>query len=190
MFPSPLVIPQRLGESRSARRRARRRDRCEAWEYAEIVWVYFSFLDGGSPHKTSDQERLLRNALNSTWTSIHAEYAGYMHDEINRYIRLQSQHEPLSRGISEISELIKVVRNSSYTSSHSVEQLSRVAKNVVPSRMSLPEAAGIIKPESLAQSVPHGVEPPNPVKGCFKVSPDDLHAVLCIVNFWMQGSQC
>ena len=75
-------------DSRSARRRARRRDRCEAWEYAEIVWVYFSFLDGGSPHKTSDQERLLRNALNSTWTSIHAEYAGYMHDEINRYIRL------------------------------------------------------------------------------------------------------
>lgn len=71
-----------------------------------------------------------------------------MHDEINRYIRLQSQHEPLSRGISKISELIKVVRNSSYTSSHSVEQLSRVAKNVVPSRMSLPEAAGIIKPES------------------------------------------
>ena len=129
--------------------------------------------------------------LNTTWTSLHAEYAGYMHDEIDRYIRLQSQHEPLSRGISKISELIKVVRNSSYTSSHSVEQLSRVAKNVVPSRMSLPEAAGIIKPESfltgaelrafenMAQTVSHGVEPPNPVKGCFKVSPDDLHAVHC-----------
>lgn len=40
LFPSLLVIPQRLGESRSARRRARRRDRCEAWEYAEIVWAY------------------------------------------------------------------------------------------------------------------------------------------------------
>jgi hypothetical protein len=40
LFPSLLVIPQRLGESRSARRRARRRDRCEAWEYAEIVWTY------------------------------------------------------------------------------------------------------------------------------------------------------
>lgn len=31
----------------------------------------------------------------------------------------------------------------------------------------------------MAQTVPHGVEPPNPVKGCFKVSPDDLHAVHC-----------
>lgn len=92
----------------------------------------------------------------------------------------------MSRGISKISELIKVVRNSDYTSSTAVDKLSRVAKNVVPHRMSLPEHAGIIDPRSffkgpqlaafehMHSEVPHGIEPLAPTKGCFKVQPSDL----------------
>lgn len=158
-----------------------------AWKYTEIVWAYFTFLEGGSPFRTSDQQRLLEVASLAPWTSLHAKYAGCLHDEINRYLRLQCE-EPLSRGISKISELIKVVKNS-YSSSKEIDQLSRVAKNVAPERMSLPEAAGIVKPEAflkgaelrafetMAQEVPHGLEPPCPVKGCFKVDPTDLYAV-------------
>ena len=188
-FPSLLVKPECIGESRSARRRARRRDRDEAWGYAEIVWAYFTFLDGGSPHKSSEQQRFLVRASHTPWTSMHSSYAGSMHVEIKRYLRLQSNQEPLSRGISKINELIKVVKNSDYPSSSSVDKLSRVAKNVAPHRMSLPETAGIIDPkkflkgpqleafEQMHSSVPHGVEPLAPTKGCFKVQPEDLKAV-------------
>ena len=96
LFPSLLVKPECIGESRSARRRARRRDRDEAWGYAEIVWAYFTFLDGGAPHKSSEQQRLLVRASHTPWTPMHSSYAGSMHAEIKRYLRRQSNQEPLS----------------------------------------------------------------------------------------------
>ena len=46
---------------------------------------------------------------------MHSKYAGILHDEINRYIRLQCDNEPLSRGILKISKLVKVINNSTYT---------------------------------------------------------------------------
>lgn len=176
-------------KSRSARQRAKRRDRDEAWKHTEVLWAYFTFLDGGSPYKTVDQERLLRRAANAPWTPLHSSYAGSMHAEIQRFVRLRSQETPLSRGILKISDLIKVVRNSSYSSCQAVEHLARVAKDVVPERMSLPSQAGIIDPkrflkgEKLAMfqemptAIPHGVEPLNPTVGCFKVPPERLREV-------------
>lgn len=121
---------------------------------------------------------------------MHESYAGYMHNQIHSYLRLQCDTEPLSRGIAKLSELVKVVRNS-YTSSRAAEQLCKVAKEVVPSRMSLPDQAGIVAPEdflkgrerkaflSMTQNVPHDIEPPQPVKGCFRVNPNDLYQVHC-----------
>lgn len=106
---------------------------------------------------------------------MRSEYAGSLREEINRYLRFQSQQEPLSRGISKIIELVKVVRNSSYSSDKSVEQLARVAKEVAPERVSLPDKREAFM--AMAERVPHGVEPPQPVKGCFKVSPQNLRAV-------------
>ena len=189
LFPSLLVMPESNGKSRSARLRARRRDRDESWKHVEILWAYFTFLDGGSPFKRSDQERLLRKAARAPWTSLHSSYAGSLHAEIQKFVRLRSNDTPLSRGIHKISELIKVVRNSSYSSSQSLEQLTRIAKDVMPERMSLPASAGIVDPElflkgqqlemfqQMPTAVPHGVEPPNPTKGCFRVPPDKLQEV-------------
>jgi hypothetical protein len=148
----------------------------------------FTFLEGGSPFKRLDQQRLLDRAVCTPWTSSHAAYAGYMHDEINRYVRLQSS-EPLSRGILKLSELVNIVRNSDYSSSQAIDKLARVAKNVKPERMSLPQKAGIISPEQflkgehlkafqeMPSTVPHNLAPPKPTKGCFRVEPDDLVAV-------------
>ena len=60
---------------------------------------------------------------------MHSKYAGFLHDEINRYIRLQCDNEPLSRDILKISELVRVINNSTYTNSSSADKLARVAKN-------------------------------------------------------------
>ena len=72
-----------------------------AWRYAEMMWAYFTFLDAGSLHKTPDQHRILHRASLVSWTPMHSKYAGFLHDEINRYIRLQcdNDNEPLSRGM-------------------------------------------------------------------------------------------
>ena len=119
---------------------------------------------------------------------MHSSYASYLHEEINSYLRLQS-HEPLSRGISKINDLIKVVRNASYSNSQDVDKLCKVAKNAQPSRMSLPAQAGIVDPlqhlkgehlqafKDMHHTVPHDVEPAVPTKGCFKVDPKDLYQV-------------
>ena len=189
IFPSLLALPHNEGKSKGARRRARRRGRDMSWSYCEMLWAYFTFLDGGSPYKRVEQQRLLARAASSPWTSLHAAYAGFLHDEIHRYTRLRCDDEPLSRGILKLSELVKVVRNSDYSSSTSIDKLSRVAKNVRPDRMSLPAAAGIIEPseflkgthleafKSMASQVPHGVEPLKPTVGCYKVAPDEISEV-------------
>ena len=173
----------------SSRRRARGRGREMAWGHVELLWTWFSFLEGGSPFKKSDQEALVARAQQVTWTKMHAEYAGCMHSEISKYIRLQSKQLQLSRGILKLSELVKVVKNSSYTSSSSIEKFCNVAKDVKPDRMSLPEVAGIINPTNylkgthkqaflnMIHDVPLEEEPPDRVQGCFKVNEDDLQSV-------------
>jgi transposase len=82
LFPS-LLVACIEGKSKGARRRARRRGRAVSWNLVEIMWAYFTFLEGGSPFKRLDQQRLLDRAVCTPWTSSHAAYAGYMHDEIN-----------------------------------------------------------------------------------------------------------
>lgn len=120
LFPS-LLLAEFGGKSKSARRRNRRRGRAESWSLVEIIWAYFTFLDGGAPFKCSDQQRLLDRAVSNPWTSSHSAYAGFLHNEIHRYVRLQSQ-EPLSRGILKLNELIHVVKNSDYSSNHAIDK--------------------------------------------------------------------
>ena len=190
LFPSLLVIPECTGKSKGARsRRARRRGRDVAWRHAEILWAYFTFLNAGSPHKTTEQHRLLQKAVDARWTSLRKSYAGCLHAEIHRFVRLQSSQIPFSRGILKLNEFIKVVRNSTYTSNLAVDQLTRVAKNVKPDRMSLPTTAGVVDPRNflkgahleafnrMAEVVPHDVEPLHPTVGCYKVEPSDVLAV-------------
>lgn len=188
LFPSLLVLPECKGKLKG-RKSARRRGREEGWRVVEIMWVYFTFLEGGAPCKSSDQQRLLDKAVRNPWTALRSSYAGSLHEEINRFIRLPRHEEPLSRGVLKLSELVKVVQNSEYTSSRSINQLSKVAKSVKPDRMSLPEQAGIIDPKlflkgprletfnNMSSQVPRGVEPICPTIGCYKVDPSDARQV-------------
>ena len=120
---------------------------------------------------------------------MHAEYASSLHKEINRFVRLWDNKDPLSRGILKLDELIKKVKASQYGGINLASSLSNVAKDVKPERMSLPATAGIIDPKdflkghhlksfkNMARDVPLLDTPPNPTKGCFKVKDHDLIAV-------------
>ena len=189
LFPSLLVKPSCADRSKGARSRSRRRGHAISWEWVKVVWAFFTFLEGGQPHKDADQRALVAKANLVPWTQKHQEYAGYLHDEIHRFVRLKSESEPLSRGILKLDKLIRVVKISQYNGSKFPTDLSNIAKFVEPSRMSLPSEAGIIDPcrflknielesfKNMSNIIPLDITPDVPTQGCFKVQDKDIHAV-------------
>lgn len=185
IFPSLLVVPE-LGKACGSRRNRRRRGRGDTWEHVRILWCFFTFLEGGSPFKHSDQVSLARLASTTVWTDKHSAYAGYLHDEIHKFGRLKVD-DTLSRGLEELNKMVTIVRNSQYSPGpYSAEELQTVAKSVKPTRMSLPDVAGIIDPADhlkadrrqtfidMINQVPHDIPPEVPTKGCFMVDPSDV----------------
>ena len=188
LFPSLLVVPQRC-ISKSARVRSRARGREYTWKQCRIIWSLFTFLEGGSPCRYEDQVSLAYKALANPWTSLHQDYAGSLHDQVLLFNRLRCT-DALGRGLEHLEKLVKLIRNSDYKPG--LQQLSEdisCAMDVRPSRMSLPEKAGIINPadhlkgshleafEKMLEVVPHDIPPDPPTKGCFKVRPHDVHEV-------------
>lgn len=189
LFPSLFVKPSGAHRSKGARSRLRGRGHDISWEWVKVVWAFFTFLEGGQPYKDVDQRALVRKANLVPWTQKHQEYAGYLHDQIHRFVRLKSESEPLSRGILKLDKLIKVVKISQYDGSKFPTDLSNVAKFVEPSRMSLPSEAGIIDPcrflkdeklesfKNMPNIIPLDISPDVPTQGCFKVQDKDIHGV-------------
>ena len=161
----------------------------EAWEWVKVLWALFTFFEGGCTFRRADQRELLARARAVPWTPMHSEYAGLLHKQINRFVRLREDKDSLSRGILKLSELIAVVKSSSYHGLELDAKLQQSAKPVKPNRMSLPEQAGIIDPRqflksphleqfvSMIKDIPmtHSEQPP--IKGCFKVEDQDLNQV-------------
>ena len=188
LFPSLLVVPQRC-ISKSARVRSRARGREYTWKQCRVIWSLFTFLENGSPCRYEDQVSLAYKALANPWTSLHQDYAGYLHDQVLSFNRLGCT-DALGRGLEHLEKLVKLIKNSDYKPG--LQQLSEdisSAMDVHPSRMSLPETAGIINPadhlkgshleafENMLEVVPHDVPPDPPTKGCFKVRPQDMTEV-------------
>ena len=188
LLPSLLVVPQRC-ISKSARVRSRARGREYTWKQCRIIWSLFTFLEGGSPCRYEDQVSLACKALANPWTSLHQDYAGSLHDQVLLFNRLRCT-DALGRGLEHLEKLVKLIRNSDYKPG--LQQLSEdisCAMDVRPSRMSLPEKAGIINPadhlkgshleafEKMLEVVPHDIPPDPPTKGRFKVRPHDVHEV-------------
>ena len=187
LFPSLLRIPDFAGKPRSARRRARGRGHQETWEWVKMLWTFFTFLEGGEPYRIADQRDLLSRSQRAAWTPLHARYAGLMHKEIHRFVRLKD-HNPLSRGIQKLDTLIQIAKSSQYKGLD-LSSAVNTAKSVKPDRMSLPEEAGVIDPKlflkgehldvfcNMSELVPVKPPPDPTVKGCFKVDKDDVRAV-------------
>ena len=178
-------MPQRC-ISKSARVRSRARGRENTWKQCQVIWSLFTFLEGGSPCRHEDQVSLAYRALANPWTSLHQDYAGSLHDQVFSFNRLRCT-DALGRGLEHLEKLVKVIKNSDYKPG--LQQLSEdisSAMDVRPSRMSLPEKAGIINPadhlkgshlkafENMLEEVPHSVPPDPPTKGCFKVTPNEI----------------
>lgn len=162
-----------------------------SWEWTQVLWHLFTFLDGGSPTNPKDQLLLAQRAVRASWTEQHEARAGLLHSQIQQFMRLRCK-DTLSRGTMKLDELINKIRphNSGYQSNTcSIDELTNTAMNIVPSRMSLPEKAGVLDPsdflkgetlkafQTLHEWAPSGVEPSAPTKGVFKVLPQDLETV-------------
>ena len=137
LFPSLLRIPDFAGKPRSARQRARGRGHQETWEWVKMLWTFFTFLEGGEPYRVADQRDLLSRAQRAAWTPLHARYAGLMHEEIHRFVRLKDNN-PLSRGIQKLDTLIHIAKSSQYKGLDLTRAVN-TAKSVKPDRMSLPD---------------------------------------------------
>ncbi len=189
IFPSLLVVPRRC-TSKSSRRRSRARGREYTWEHVRMLWSFFTFLEGGSPYRHEDQVSLAYRAHANPWSSMHQDYAGFLHEQVLAYDRLECT-DALGRGLEQLEKLVSIIKNSSYKPGpHNIitENISS-AMDVRPNRMSLPECAGIIDPSDFLKGqhlkdftdiqnvVPHDISPEPPTKGCFKVRPDEVREV-------------
>lgn len=172
--------------AQSSRRNCRGRGRVATWSYVEVLWNLFNFLEGGCPFSETDQVRLADRASSASWTQMHAEYAGFLHDQVHQFLRLRKP-EPLGRGMAQLNELVMSIKNSQYKPGpYTVDELMTVAKHVEPERMSLPEIGGILDPvdhlkghkkelfENMVEHVPHNDIPEKKVKGCLKIKPEHI----------------
>ena len=189
IFPSLLVVPHRC-TSKSSRRRSRARGREYTWEHVRTLWSFFTFLEGGSPYRYEDQVSLAYRALATPWSSMHQSYAGFLHDQVLAYDRLECT-DALGRGLEQLEKLVNIIQNSSYKPGpyDTITENFSSAMDVRPNRMSLPECAGIIDPSDFLKDqqlkeftnilnvVPHNISPEPPTKGCFKVKPNEVKEV-------------
>ena len=104
LFPSLLVVPP-MCIAQSSRRNCRGRGRVATWSYVEVLWNLFNFLEGGCPFSETDQVRLADRASSASWTQMHAEYAGFLHDQVHQFLRLRKPG-PLGRGMAQLNELV------------------------------------------------------------------------------------
>ena len=189
IFPSLLVVPDFSSTIGSSRRNCRRRGRASTWSDVWVVWCLFTFHEGGSPHTDADQRKLADRAAATFWTPQHAEYAGYLHNEIHKFNRLRYD-DSLGRGLEQLEKLVTSIYNSAYAPNPcDLSVLQTAAMDVKPERMSLPKQAGIIDPAihlkgihkeaflNMHNEVPINEPPDNPVQSCFKVQDRDLEAV-------------
>ena len=185
LFPSLLVIPKRC-YSKSSRGRSRARGREYTWEHVRVLWAFFTFLEGGSPFRYQDQVSLAEKACSNPWTAMHQEYAGFLHDQVLNFDRLECS-DTLGRGLEQLEKFVTTIKNSSYQPGpFEVHENISSAMDVRPDRMSLPDIAGIIDPadhlkgehlssfNNILQEVPHDCPPPQPTKGCFKVKREEV----------------
>ena len=186
LFPSRL--PWTIS-SESKRRRGLKADvRCEALKLMHRIWAFLNYLHAGSPCSTSAISEAVRMAFEGKWTAQHETYARAMHSKLLDYCACP--RGTMERGSAKLSALIEKIQCSQYDPSISFDEASCGALPVDPTRISLPDQAGILDPrehlcgERLEQFVqmPHQI--PEPCRSsldppaCHKVSDEDWPVVL------------
>ena len=191
LFPSLLIPPAVDAVKGGSNKRAKRRELAESWEWTTVLWNLFTFFEGGCPTNPRDQLSLAQRAIRAPWTEDHQARADFLQQQVHKFVRLGC-NSTLSRGGLKLEEFITKIRPFTHQYSHhanDLEGLTNNAMNVVPSRMSLPEQAGVTDPKdhlkgepleafrSMHQWAPLDERPIAPTRPVFKVLPEDIEEV-------------
>lgn len=143
LFPSRL--PWTSPPSKSKRRRGLNRNSIqEAFEWMHQLWALFNFLDSGSPCSSEAALSSVSRASRGEWTAHHESYARTMFSKLLCYC--SHPRGAMERGTAQLQKLIEKIHASPYDSSIQLDAETSGALEVNPSRVSLPEVAGVLDP--------------------------------------------
>lgn len=186
LFPSKL--PWTCAPRQSKHRRGLTRARDEAFEWIRRIWVLFNFLDAGSPCSQSCVDVSIQRSMQGIWTTLHESYARAMYAKLIKYC--SCPRGTMDRGSAKLNELIEKIQCSAYDPNVPMDEACCGARDVDPSRISLPEVAGIVKPENhltgtrlqqflaMPEQVPERCRNANDPPACHKVSDGDWPELL------------
>lgn len=187
LFPSQLPWKTPPGKSRT--RRGYSLDvRREALCWLHMLWALFNYLDSGSPASRDAIQSSVNRASAGDWTALHESHARTMYARILKYCALP--RGTMERGTGKLNDLISRIQDSQYNPSVNLNDAMCGAKNVDPSRISLPERGGIIDPrdhlsgqqliefENMPQTIPTMCSSSKDGPACHKVEPHDWPVIL------------
>ena len=118
----------------------------EAYHWMHMLWGLFNFLDSGSPSSTQAIVSSVDRAIQGEWTALHESYARTVFAKLLKYCA--HPRGTMDRGPAKLNELITRIKNSQYDPSLNLDTAMCGAKEVDPSRISLPEQGGILDPRN------------------------------------------
>ena len=145
LFPSRLPWNHPPGKSRN-RRGPLGNKYWEAYHWMHMLWGLFNFLDSGSPSSTQAIVSSVDRAIQGEWTALHESYARTVFAKLLKYCA--HPRGTMDRGPAKLNELITRIKNSQYDPSLNLDTAMCGAKEVDPSRISLPEQGGILDPRN------------------------------------------
>ncbi len=160
----------------------------EAFTWMHTVWVLFNFLHAGSPSSTQGAVASVAHAFKGNWTAKHEKYARTVFNKLLRYCA--HPRGTMERGTSKLSELIERIQISQYDPDINLDEALCGAKDVDPSRVSLPEEGAILDPRDHLTSsqlrdfveMPRSIPRANPnaqdCVACHKVDDKDVPELL------------
>ena len=186
LFPSRLPWTSPPGKSRN-RRGLNKSCVKEAFEWMHQLWALFNFLDSGSPCSSEAALSSVSRASRGEWTAHHESYARTMFSKLLCYC--SHPRGTMERGTAQLQHLIEKIHASPYDSSIQLDAGTSGALEVNPSRVSLPDVAGVLDPaehldgkkleflcmpETIPTSCVSSADPP----ACHKVRDEDWEPLL------------
>lgn len=186
LFPSMLAWHHPYGKSR--RRGHPKLVYREAFEWLKLIWILFNYLDAGSPSSSEAIHASVDRAAAGEWTNLHEKYARAMYAKLVRYCA--HPRGTMERGTAKLDELIRRIQLSQYDPDLNLDEAMCGAKSVDPSRISMPEQAGILDPRdhlkgsrlqqfiSMPETIPGLVPSQYGPVACHKVKDEDWPSLL------------
>ena len=141
LFPSQLPWLKVPGKSRG-RRGQPQSTRHEALVWMHLLWALFNFLDAGSPSSSDAIRSSVKRSASGGWTATHESYARTMYAKVLNHCAFP--RGAMDRGALKLNDLISRIQCSQYDPSLNFDDAVCGAMSVNPSRVSLPEHAGIL----------------------------------------------